>query len=482
VTDARATAWAEWRILGRDATLLVAVLVLGLVCVHAVWYGRAAWAAERRAVVVARADEAARYQRLTGALAAAVRGVTADSTALLQARAANAVGVLYGARVAARPPAPLGALAIGATADGRPTRLVTSRARGSEMFDESLADPETAALLGVDLATVVVLLLPLVLIAVAHDAGDDHAGDAGAGAGPLALAVAYGGSRRRIVATRVAVRAAVPTALVVAAGVVAVLLAPAPRAVPRLGAWTLLVVGYAAAWAGGIAVAAWRGATAGRTLLVLLGAWSTAAIALPALQHAAVDVLAPAPVRATVRERIRLVTPDATARAGALLLADYRARPAAYGGRAPDTSLFALRAVFIKRESARQLATTWAALDHALARRRRAALALSVASPVTATYAALLAIAGTDDAEAARFDAAVEAYREQWTDFITARILAGNTLTPADYAAIPAFDPTRGGGSGAVADVAATGLLPLAAFAAAALVGLAFTRSPPGTP
>src|SRR6185436_13365972 len=74
-----------------------------------------------------------------------------------------------------------------------------------------------------------------------------------------------------------------------------------------------------------------------------------------------------------------------------------------------------------------------------LEKQRRLASWLSVLSPTMIAQGVLLDIAGTSTGRFDRFRTEAAVFQQQWRAYFEPRVLDAATLTPAEYAAAPAF-------------------------------------------
>ena len=307
---------AEWRLVRRDRTLWAALVVL-VAC-------------------------------LLSASVSAVTWVRAQD-----AQVAEAAGARPG-QWAALPPAALAALSIGRS-DVHPTALRLSPGNPETRFAARLENPRARALGRFDIAFVIIVLAPLMMVAVTSDVvtGDRDAGR-------LALAITAGGSVGALLATRLLLRAGLLTMCAMAVPILTVLSQGdvTTRDAWLLALWMLVVGVYLAFWAAVNAMANAWAARAATGLMALVTVWTALVVAAPALLGLVADAVHATPSRpALVVAMWGAVSQDEA--------------PPIYGGIRPeDDRLRALVASFedeVKRQE--DMATRWRFVSPALVAR-----------------------------------------------------------------------------------------------------------------
>ncbi|MBM4440592.1 MAG: DUF3526 domain-containing protein [Candidatus Rokubacteria bacterium] len=276
--------------------------------------GRHLLAAEWRLVRRDRAFWAALALLVAGLAAASVSGAVwlrgqevqvAEATGPTHDRETDAA---RGRQWVALPPTALAMLSVGHS-DVHATSLRLSVGTPDAMtLGAPIGNPVARVLGRFDVAFVIVVLAPLIVIAVTFDvlAADREAGR-------LALAVAGGRSIGGLLVARLGLRAGLLVACAVAVPVAAVVArAGVPSGdVPLLVLWALVVMAYLGSWAAVGALANARGARSATSLVALVAGWAVVVLAAPALLGLVARTVHPTPSRpALVVAMWGAVTPE----------------------------------------------------------------------------------------------------------------------------------------------------------------------------
>jgi ABC-2 type transport system permease protein len=429
----------EWRLLRRERLIWVAVVFLIGLGVYATFSGQRFASAQRATITELETEQTRRLDSLSNVVARLYAGDSIRVSPFADPRSPAVVGRGMGGPYTILPPADLAALAIGQR-DVQPFwALMSTRTKQTFFVNDEIENPAVLVAGRLDLAFVILVVYPLIILALTFDA---VAGERERGT--LALVLAQPVDPRRVLTAKLAARALLALALTLLLTIGAAVATGVPLssadALLRLALWCAVIVVYGAFWfAASLAVNA-RRMSAAASAVSLLAVWLAVVVVLPAVASALVTVTNPAPSRLALTTRLREATDAAVAQsqdALASFLVDHPAYIAdASGGAAPDPNVMSMA---LQDASERQMAPEYAAFDAALDAQRRAAEAFRFLSPALVTQAALLDLAGSGEARFRSYERQFDAFHEEWRDFFFSRTLARQTLTPADWAAIPRF-------------------------------------------
>jgi ABC-2 type transport system permease protein len=413
-----------WRLMQWDARLAarerltwIVLAVLALAFAMAIASGLGAANAQRGVIAEASAAAAKREAELADKL----------SQGDAQAQAPDR---LRTAMVA--PPAPGAALVIGRTRLDPVSAETNAFGQAHRLFrDYQVDNPWALKLGGVDVALVLVYMVPLLIVALGAGALS-----ADRGAGLDQLLVVQGASPRRLLASRVLARALLIGVPVLAFTLVAGLLAgmPAPRLAALLG---LAVLSMAVWWAVVMALAR-HVANAQSAALALLLMWATVSIVLPAALAALIQTANPPPSRITWITAARAAEVDALNRSDSLVARFMTDHPELEPGGA-DVPARTKSRYAVAREVDAAIAPIQQAFDESLARQQRWASVAQVLSPALALDRALMTVAGTGVERNAAFQRQAHAHARAWQSEVGALIMAAQPVTPERLAALPQF-------------------------------------------
>lgn len=166
-------------------------------------------------------------------------------------------------------------------------------------------------------------------------------------------------------------------------------------------------------------------------------------LVVPVLLNLAVTAASPAPSRAELATRTRVVTAQAMSDNAALLATDYTHvdRPEVLvprNGRL-ETSGRAMANYRIQRQVDDTLQPELERFDTQQARQQALVARYSALSPAAVAYEGITALAGTGQRRHSVFMAQITAYHQAWKDFFFPRIDGGLAMTEGDFSRIPAF-------------------------------------------
>lgn len=422
---------AEWRLLARRGTAraavgaAMAVMAIALIVGH----GRArADAGDRAALQAWTASQRAD-------LAAAARGdVSRDDVAVIWGPRSTELVANERGTYAVASTAPLAALTVGES-DRQPSHYrITARLREAQLTATQLEHPLAMLVGHLDLAFVVVVLLPLSLIALGFDMTASERR-----AGTLGLLLARPVRLRDVVVGKLVTRSLVVLAMVGVAMAGALgLSAWSTETLVRLSWWGAFALAYAAFWLGLTACVDARGRSAPVQALTLVAVWLGTVVLLPGAIELTARVVRPSPSGPQLATAVRAATHATAVETGRQLGPFLEDHPASGVGRVGMQQYAALQEA---REAsmARRLRPTLAAFETQRAARRAFLARLRYLSPAMLAQFAFADIAGTSDARQQAFDEQAARFQQSWKAFFGPRLLEARPLDVGDYAEIPSF-------------------------------------------
>ena len=347
----------------------------------------------------------------------------------------------FGAHHAWMPSAPLAPVALGQT-DLFPSQFrVGYQSKVAFINNDDIENPWHLLSGHFDLAFVIVYLLPLLIFALSYNLLS-----AERESGTLRLLLSQPLALGTLLLGKVGVRSIVllGLAVLVPAGV---LLAVRPDATLQAGAaalwWVALVGSYALFWfALVVAVNAFGRSSASNAMVLVIG-WVLLVLVAPVLLNLAVTAAAPSPSRAELATRIRVVTAEAMTHNAKLMATDYDhvGKPELLQPKDGHIALAgrALGNYRIEREVDQAIAPELDHFDAQQARQQALVMRYAAVSPAAVAYEGMTALAGSGERRYRHFMAQVDAYHRDWKAFFFPRIEAGLAITPADFAAMPAY-------------------------------------------
>ncbi|MBL8328556.1 MAG: DUF3526 domain-containing protein [Rubrivivax sp.] len=450
----RTVAGTEWRLQRRDAGLWLAVALLMLCSLYAMWGGLQREHERASAVHAAQLDERARlaqWQQQIAQLSAS----GAERPSQVWRDPASPIGTGRGAAatVAHLAPAPLALTAAGLSDLHPPSVRIGLGSRDRFFFVDELANPMVLASGPFDLAFVVVYLLPLLVLGLNYNLWSQEREQgtwaliAASSAPPLAVLLVKG--LVRIVPLLLVLLATPLVAWSLAAGA----LSPAEagsataRGIDAAGfgaaallpwlAWALSVTLYALLWlALALWVNSWRKDSASNAVM-LVTAWVALLVIVPAGINAGAQAAAPAPSRAELLLTVRQGAIDAerdreAAQAG--FRADHGASPAQDSAATRDRRLAAQT-----RRADAQAREVMERHDAQVLRQRRLSDALSALAPPMLMQNALADLAGHGHARWDTHLAELGRFHERWQQHFLGLAEGEIALTAASAAAFPRF-------------------------------------------
>lgn len=422
----------DLRLLGRDGSLLLAILVLAAALLYGLSTG-IAWKSGRLAAIEATAIAAAEESAAARADLAAITEDPAKAEALPRAGLPTSVS-----SPAIKPPGVLAELGIGQE-DVLPFRAkVSAWDRTDNLFRRyQLDNPLQLAAGRFDVAFVILYLLPLLLmflcctgLATERDAGIQR------------LLFSQPVSVRRVLWTRVTVRSLVLFAVVALVVPLVLLIAGAgvasPGRLPALVKWLFQVFLYVAAWAAiaGLIVAANR--SLGQTAALALMTWLLLVILIPGAVNTIIQVAHPPPSRPAYIATLRAAEIRASQDASRRLAAYMHDHPELAGGEGADSwvKTYFLSQRVIENGTASELHRFELALDA----QRRLLSWLRFISPTLVAQQLLGETTGTSLARHQAYTRATREFKQRWNATLEPLVMSGRKLNLTTFDSMPRFE------------------------------------------
>lgn len=427
----RRVALHEWRILARGrASRTVVVIALAMTAlVLVIGSARARADARDRAAL----SEWAGQQHSALARAAATDRPEVPEALVWGPRSAEFVANERGTYVVAPPP-PLAALTVG-YGDLYPNHYrITARLREAQLGGDQLEHPLVMLVGHLDLAFVVVYLLPLWILVLMFDLTAEERRS-----GTLWLVLARPIRLRTVVLGKLAARSSIIMALV---GLVAIGALAASdwsgSTLARLALWIGAVLAYAFVWLALSVLIDARGRSAANNAVVLASTWLMALVVIPAVVNLSNEVVHPYPSRIQLATAVRAATHAAAAESSRLLGRFLEDHPSSGVGRAGMQQYAALQEAR-EVEVTRRLQPTLSRFESRLEDRRALVSRLQYLSPAMLVQAALVEITGTGAHRQRAFRDQAMRFQRDWKTFFGDRLLSAQPLSPGDYASMPSF-------------------------------------------
>jgi ABC-2 type transport system permease protein len=447
----------EWRALSADATLWTVVAIFAAAIGYGVWNGNRWVTFQRAALHSAATEETERYERLR-AQAASLAQPGAKVSPFADPRSPSNVGGRLGPRYATQPPGPLAPLAIGQS-DLLPYYFkVSTEARENIVAATEIENPNRLLSGRFDLAFVIIFLYPLLILALSYNMLSSEQEQ-----GTLSLALSQPVSLRTLVSGKVALRALVLLALLIAFSAVALLATRADLSAAgtgqRLTLWLAVVGAYGAFWFGlSIAVVSLgRNSTTNATMLA--SAWLVLIVMTPSLFNLAATTLYPVPSRVEMVQAMRAAQDEANKSGSQALARFYEDHPElASGDAAQAMNDFNVVRVAVNDDVERRVRPVVNRYEEQLASQQRMLNSLRFLSPAIMMQGAVNDIAGTGSDRHRHYLAQVDDYHRRWRDYFVPKIFAKTQIQ--DFDAIPRFE-YREEATGVVAARVGTALMGL---------------------
>ena len=346
---------------------------------------------------------------------------------------ANPMSILFPAVL---PPSSLADFAIG-HADLHPASAELSTWRNlSSVFGRYQFDnPTTLSSSSFDVAMVVIVLMPLLMIAVSFDvlAADRTRGS-------LAMVLAAPLSMNELVWTRLVFRNAL---IWLSAGVALLVLAALNEAggdrFARLGVWFAVSLAYALFWTGLIAYCVSRFRSATATAGSLVGLWLLFTLALPATIATVSEALYPTPSRLAMLSEIRTAQGETNRNLAEVTKGFLMDHPELSVGDENVPSYY--RAAYLSNQAARESTRPIVeSFEVARAGRERTVRWSQYLSPSVIAQRLLLQSAGADLERQHRFQAQVQASLADLSTAVGPAVVSQNRLTLSEFDELEPFE------------------------------------------
>ncbi len=467
----------ELRLLAADRILWVVIAVFSALMVYGMYNG-AVRTADRDAVLAAlMQEEGERMDSLVRQYRAIVSGEE-KADLFFNPLDPSWVGGGLGARYAIMPSAPLTPLALGQI-DFLPNYFkVTSYDKTTFMNQDTLENPWHLMNGHLDVAFVIVCLLPLLIFALTYNllSGEREQGTLRM---LLSQPLRFGTLVAAKVASRALVLFTVALLIPIAGGVLMSPLQALHGAFGGLLAWSALVIAYGLFWFSlALAVDAW-GKSSATNAVILLGAWVLLVFVLPVVMNVVVTKTHPMPSRVDLMTHVRDAITDGRERYRLFDRED--SEPEAM----PEDDEKILIQGFMMgwwrlyqdlREVSEPLLYEF---DAQLGKQQDMVDRYRFLSPAVAAYEAMSDLAGTGLRRYRHFIDQVYEFHEERRNFFYPKVMSETRMKEADFDLIPRFE-WKEEDSGAVAGRILTNLGGLLLMTAVLLaVGMRLLRSYP---
>jgi ABC-2 type transport system permease protein len=427
----------EWRLLRSDRVISV-VLVLFAILLTAALINGVTWVRfQRETLSTLRAADATRFSGYADTLRAMAPDAPSAGPFAPDPRNPMTIGS-RGGTLAALDPSPLAALAVGQS-DLLPYYFrVTTGSRQSVLKGDEIENPGNLLTGRFDLAFVIVVLFPLVILALSYNMLPGERED-----GTLALVLSHPVRIQTVLMAKIAVRATVVLAIAAAMVLLGLLATRADGAattsVSTVAWWLALVAAYATMWFGIALVinAVARGSAV--AAVASTSVWLVVVILAPVLLNLMAQSRYPAPSRVAFTNLARSVTNEANAVSDRLMSKYLVDHPELATGGTVDMSDFWTKSLTVQDTIEKTLAPHYAAFERQLAEQQRVLASARVFTPALIMQTALEDLAGTGLPRWQSFRTQTLAFHQQWQGFFVPRQIQQRKLTVADVAAVPTF-------------------------------------------
>lgn len=427
----------EWRLLRADRMLrVVALLFSGLLVVALVNGVR--WSHFQSATIrELQTADSARFAQYRDTLAGLSPTAPIEGPFAPDPRNPMTIGSRGGA-LAALPPQPLAVLAVGQS-DLLPYYYkVNTGLRQGVLKGDEIENPANLLSGRFDLAFVIVVLFPLVILALSYNMLSGERED-----GTLALVLSQPVRLRTLLLAKITVRAA--TVLSIAGVLVIVGLLAAQVNLGDSGVlaaalwWFVVVAAYAGFWFGVALVVNTTVRGSAASAVAAVSSWLLLVILAPVLVNLFAQSRFPTPSRVEFVTMVRTITNQANAVSDKLMSKYTVDHPdlAARGGL--DVNDFWARSLTVQDTIEKTLTPYYESFDRQLEQQQQVVNAARVLTPALLVQTALEDLAGTGLPRWQQFRAQTLAFHRQWQSYFVPRQLRREKLTAADVAAVPTF-------------------------------------------
>jgi ABC-2 type transport system permease protein len=426
----------EWRLLRSDRMLRVVLVLFAALLVAALVNGLSWTRFQSATLAELRAEDTKRFAGYVDTLQSMAPDAPIASPFAPDPRNPMTIGS-RGGTLAALDPTPLAVLAVGQS-DLLPYYLkVNTGGRQGVLRGDEIENPSNLLTGRFDLAFVIVVLFPLLILALSYNMLSGERED-----GTLALVLSQPVRLRTLLLAKIGVRALAVLAIavvLVGAGLLAAQVNLADGDVlSRTFWWLLLVAAYAAFWFGVALLvnALVRGSAASAVMSVTV--WLVLVVLAPVLVNLVAQSRYPTPSRVAFISLVRSVTNDANAVADSLMSKYFVDHPE-FAGAGVNMSDFWTRSLTVQDTIEKTLAPHYARFEDQLAQQQAVVTGARVLTPALLMQTALEDLAGTGLPRWQAFRAQTLAFHAQWQDYFISRQIRQQKLSAAEVSAVPVF-------------------------------------------
>jgi ABC-2 type transport system permease protein len=426
----------EWRLLRADRMLRVVGALFAALLIAALVNGLTWTKFQSSTLAELRTADAARFAQYVDTLKSMAPDAPIAGPFAPDPRNPMTIGS-RGGTLSALDPTPLSVLAVGQS-DLLPYYLkVTTGGRQGVLKGDEIENPGNLLTGRFDLAFVIVVLFPLVILALSYNMLAGERED-----GTLALVLSQPVQLRTLLLAKVGVRALVVLGVafaIVGAGLVAAQVDLAASGVlTNVAWWFAIVAAYAAFWFGVALLvnAVVRGSAAAAVASVSV--WLVLVVLAPVLVNLVAQSRHPTPSRVAFVSMVRSVTNEANAVADKLM-SKYLVDHPELAGAGVDMGDFWTRSLTVQDTIEKTLAPHYADFEAQLAQQQAVITGARVLTPALLMQTALEDLAGTGLPRWQAFRAQTLAFHAQWQEYFISRQIRKQKLSAAEVASVPVF-------------------------------------------
>lgn len=433
----RAMAAHEWRLLRADRMLRVVALLFGALLVTALVNGMSWTRFQQATLAELRAADATRFQQYVDTLRTLPADAPIASPFAPDPRSPMTIGS-RGGTLAALDPSPLAVLAVGQS-DLLPYYLrVNTGGRQGVLKGDEIENPGNLLTGRFDLAFVIVVLFPLVILALSYNMLAGERDD-----GTLGLVLSQPIRLRTLLLAKIGVRALVVMTValtVVLGGLLVARVSIGDGATLGRVLWWLALVGvYAAFWFGVALLVNTTVRSSAAAAVVSVTAWLLVVVLAPVLVNLVAQSRYPTPSRVAFITLVRSVTNEANAVSDKLMSRYLVDHPELAAGGAVDMSDYWTRSLTVQDTVEKTLAPHYASFERQLEEQQAIVTGARLFTPALLMQTALEDLAGTGLPRWQQFRAQTLAFHRQWQDYFITRQIRQQRLTATDVQSLPVF-------------------------------------------
>jgi ABC-2 type transport system permease protein len=437
---ARALLAHEWRLLTAERLLHVVTVLFAVVISIALVNGARWTEFQRTTLAELRAVDSTQFASFRDTLARMAPDTPIASPFAPDPRNPMTIGIRVGT-LASLDPLPLAPLAVGQS-DLLPYYYrVTTGGRQAVLKGDEIENPGNLLTGRFDLAFVIVVLFPLVVLALCYNMVSGERED-----GTLALVLSQPVRLRDLVLAKIAVRAVLLLVLVVllmAIGLFALRrsLSAADVLIPTLW-WLAIVTTYGAFWFGVALVINALVRSSAAAAVTSVTVWLLLVVLAPVVVNLAAQTRHPTPSRVAFITTARDATNQASALTDSILsrfLVDHPEMASA----GVNTKDFYTRSLTVQDTVEKLLAPVYDAFDRQLDQQQSVIDAARLLTPALLTQTLFEELAGTGLHRWRNFRSQTLLFHRRWQEYFIPRQIRQEKLTVADIAAVPVFSAMR---------------------------------------